>query len=60
MVSFRILQSPGKSPHTCPSRKHARYRTNTNGALTSPMDLDDELPRIHHKGSWNASGTLWQ
>ena len=26
----------------------------------SPMDLDDELPRIQHKGNWNASGTLWQ
>ena len=35
VVSCRILQSPGKSPNTSPSRrKHARYRTNTNGALT--------------------------
>ena len=34
VVSCRILQSPGKSPHTCPPIKHARYRTNTNGALT--------------------------
>ena len=34
VVSCRILQSPGKSPNTSPPRKHARYRTNTNGALT--------------------------
>ena len=33
VVSCRILQSPGKSPNTCPPRKHARYRTNTNGTL---------------------------
>ena len=33
VVSCRILQSPGKSPNTCPPRKHARYRTKTHGVL---------------------------
>ena len=50
VVSCRILQSPGKSPHTSPSRrKHARYRTKHQWSSDSPMDLDDELPRIQHR-----------
>ena len=50
VVSCRILQSPGKSPHTSPSRrKHARYRTKNQWSSDSPMDLDDELPRIQHQ-----------
>ena len=44
VVSCRILQSPGKSPNTSPSKKTRPISNKYQWSSDSPMDL--ELPRI--------------
>ena len=54
------LAKPRKISPYLSSKKTRPISNKYQWSSDRPMDLDDELPRIQNKGSWNASGTLWQ